>query len=84
MNYEKGKELVLDDDKTFIIADSFEFKNNKYLYIIDEENKKATLVKVVNDTVYEIEDDKEFDEASTELINRNMEEINKIIEETSA
>ena len=54
MNYEKGKELVLEDDKSFIIVDSFEFNSNKYLYVVNEESKKATLIKVINDVIIDI------------------------------
>ena len=75
MQYEKGKELVLDDDSLFLIIDTFELKNNRYLFLIDEKDKKASLVKIIDDVIHEIEDDNEFDEAFNELINRNKREI---------
>jgi len=83
MSYEIGNELTLEDNKSYIIVDSFEFNNSKYLYLINEETKEASLVKLVNDTLYEIEDDNEFNNALNELINRNKDKINELIEETN-
>ncbi len=83
MSYEIGNELTLEDNKSYIIVDSFEFNNSKYLYLFNEETKEASLVKLVNDTLYEIEDDNEFNNALNELINRNKDKINELIEETN-
>lgn len=82
MNYEKGKEIVLEDGKSYAIADSFDLNNNKYLYVVELETKKATLIKIINDTTYEIEDDNEFNEAFNELVRRNEEELIKNLKET--
>ncbi len=82
MNYEKGKEIVLEDGKSYAIADSFDLNNNKYLYVVEIETKEATLIKIINDTTYEIEDDNEFNEAFNELVRRNEEELIKNLKET--
>lgn len=82
MNYEKGKEILLDDGKSYAIADSFELNNNRYLYVVELESKKATLIKIVNDTTYEIDDDNEFNDAFNELVKRNEEELIKYFKET--
>lgn len=83
MNYEIGDELVLEDDQTYVVIDSFTLNNNRYVYLIDEKTKKVSLVKVINDTLNEIDDDNEFNQALNELVNRNKDKINEILKETS-
>ncbi len=83
MNYEIGNEITLEDNKSYIVIDLFELNNNKYLYLMNEETKKASLVKIINDIIYEIDDDNEFNIALNELINKNKEQINEILKETN-
>ena len=83
MNYEIGNEITLEDNKSYLIIDSFEFNNSKYLYLFNEENKEASLVKVINDTLYEIEDDNEFNKVLNEVVNKNMDKIDELLKETN-
>ena len=83
MNYEIGNEITLEDNKSYIVIDLFELNDNKYLYLFNEETKKASLVKIINDTLCEIEDDNEFNIALNELVNKNKEQINEILKETN-
>jgi Asp-tRNA(Asn)/Glu-tRNA(Gln) amidotransferase B subunit len=79
MNYEVGNEITLEDNKSYIIMDSFELNNNKYLYLFNEENKEASLVKIINDTLCQIEDDNEFNMVLSELVNKNKDKIEEIL-----
>lgn len=83
MKYEIGNEITLEDSKSYIIIDSFEFNNSKYLYLFNEESKEAFLVKIINDTLYQIEDDNEFNNVLNELVNKNKDKIDKLLEGTN-
>lgn len=83
MNYEMGDELTLDDNKCYVVVDSFELNNNRYIYLVDKESKNASLVKIINDSLNEIDDDNEFNMALNELVNRNKDKINGILRETN-
>lgn len=83
MYYEVGGKITLEDNKSYIIVDYFEITDNKYLYLINEESKKASLVKIINDSLYEINDDNEYNNVLNELFNRNKDKITKLLEETN-
>lgn len=80
--FERGDEIILDDNTKYVVVDSFDKNNKHYLYLISEEDKKTTsIVELENDEVIEINDKEELDLLYKELIERNKDEINKYLEE---
>ena len=81
-NYERGMELTLDDNSKFVVVDSFVINDKQYLYLINEDDKRTTMiVEVNNDEIIEIDDEKELEEAYKELIIRNKDEISEHLKE---
>ncbi len=80
--FERGDEIILDDNTKYVVVDSFNKNNKHYLYLISEEDKKTTsVVELENDEVIEINDKEELDSLYKELIERNKDEINKYLED---
>ncbi len=80
--FERGDEIILDDNTKYVVVDSFNKNNKHYLYLISEEDKKTTsVVELENDEVIEVNDKEELDLLYKELIERNKDEINKYLEE---
>lgn len=82
MKNEVETELTFDDDSRYVVDDNFVINNKEYLYLVnDADDKDASLVSVVNDTINVIEDDEEFNMAFNELVSRNKENIINMLEE---
>jgi hypothetical protein len=82
MKYEIGDLITLEDGVKYLIVDLFNFNNNTYMYVISDDGKnETTIYKVIDDYLTKLDNKDEFDKVLAELINRNRDEINKIIEE---
>lgn len=80
MEYERGEEIILDNDKSYIIIDNFKLKDKEYLFLISEE-KDTALVQIEDNTLKTIESDSEYNEVFTMVIEKNKEEVTKILNE---
>ena len=78
--YEKGEEIVLDNGKEYVVIDYFEHNTKKYLFLIGEESRMLNLVEIENDALKKIESDEEYKQVYDLVMERNKEEINKIVE----
>lgn len=71
MNSKKGETIILEDNAEYIVVDSFEMNNKKYLFLIGKEKKDLNLVEVENDFLKKIESDSEFEQVFNKLYERN-------------
>lgn len=82
--YEIGDLITLEDGIKYLIVDLFTLDSNTYMYVISDDGKNETVIyKLVDDYLTKLDNKDEFDKVLAELINRNRDEINKIIEENS-
>lgn len=80
--YERGDLITLDDNSKYVVVDSFKLNEKSYLYLINEGDKKTTMVvEVENDEIIEINDEKEKNIVYKELIERNKDEIEQYLKE---
>lgn len=73
--------ITIEDGKKYLVVDSFTFKNKKYLYLISDDGDSNTLiVSYVDNYIEKLDSKEEYDDVLKELINRNKDEIDKLME----
>lgn len=80
MKYEKGEELTLDNDKSYIVVDTFDDNGKTYLFL-SSEKKDIFLVEVIDDEIKSIDSDIEYDKVLKILLERNKEEIKNLMKD---
>ncbi len=79
---ERGDEIVLEDNRSFGVVDSFDYKDKHYLFLVSTlDNKSTMMVELENDEVIVVENKRKLDSLYEVLIERNKDEISKYLKE---
>ena len=54
MNFEKDEILILEDNREFIVVETLEVDNTRFLYLKSLDIDKYTIVKIIEDTIYNL------------------------------
>lgn len=82
--YEVGDIITLDKGEEYLVVDYFPLNNNYYLYVISTDGKNETIIfKRIDDTVIKVDNKEEFNNALAEIIKRNKDEIDELMNESN-
>ncbi len=79
-NMDTNVEYILEGNLVYELIDSFVVNDKKYLFLIGESEHDLALVYEKDNVLKEIEDDNEFDNVFDLLYERNIEKIEKLLE----
>lgn len=54
MSFEKDEILILEDNREFIVVETLEVDNTCFLYLKSLDVDKYTIVKIIEDTIYNL------------------------------
>ncbi len=73
--------ITVESGEKYLVVDSFDFKDKHYLYLISDDGKNSTLiVRYIDNCIEKLDSQEEYDAVLKELISRNKDEIDKLME----